>query len=72
MNGGAGYQSIAADLRRKIESGEWPPGTRLPTKRELAARYQVNPATIDHAMILLKAEGLVVGHRGIGTWVCLT
>ncbi len=40
------YQTIAAKLRKLIEDGEFPPGSRLPGERELARRFGVSRVTI--------------------------
>ena len=65
------YQRVTDDLRAKIRSGAagYLPGDKLPTKRQLMSIYDVNQQSVDTAMILLKAEGLVVGHQGRGTYV---
>lgn len=63
------YQRVAADIQRGIREGRLKPGDRLPTRRELAAQYQVSDVTIDTAMVVLKAGGWVRGHQGRGTYV---
>jgi GntR family transcriptional regulator len=60
---------IADDLRRKIETGELTPGARLPSERELAARYRVARNTAREAARLLAEEGLVVAEHGRGVFV---
>lgn len=47
------YQTIAAKLRKLIEDGEFPPGSRLPGERELAERFGVSRVTIREAEIAL-------------------
>jgi GntR family transcriptional regulator len=64
-----GYREIAADLRSKIESGEWTPGSRLPSENDLIATYGVERPTARHALDVLKNEGLVQARRGAGTFV---
>jgi GntR family transcriptional regulator len=51
-------------VRRLVASGQLPHGTELPSVREVAAEYTVNPTTISKAYILLEAEGLVQRNRG--------
>jgi DNA-binding GntR family transcriptional regulator len=58
------YEKLAAGLRAAIESGQLPPGELLPTVVELAAEHQVSPGTINRAVALLKAEGLIDAQRG--------
>ncbi|MEV5204908.1 GntR family transcriptional regulator [Streptomyces sp. NPDC053720] len=57
-------RSIADELRAQIRAGQLPPGSALPTTRELAEQYDVTPKTVSSAMDLLKLEGLVVGEQG--------
>lgn len=59
-----GRQEIVADIRSKVESGEWPPGFRLPTTRELASHYDVATGTIDTVMEILRAQGVIAGVAG--------
>jgi GntR family transcriptional regulator len=57
-------RQLAGDLRALILSGDIATGDRLPSTAELRLRYGVNNMTITRALALLKAEGLVEGHRG--------
>ncbi|WP_188186831.1 GntR family transcriptional regulator [Nonomuraea sp. SYSU D8015] len=63
------YGRIAADLRRRIKRGEWPPGTPLPTQTELCEEYDVARATMTAALNQLQGERLITGVRGQGTFV---
>ncbi|MCX7622764.1 MAG: PLP-dependent aminotransferase family protein [Thermomicrobium sp.] len=63
------YRQLADQLRRRIASGELPPGTRLPPERRLAAMLGVNRSTVVSAYRELAAEGLIAGHVGRGTVV---
>lgn len=53
------YQEIAADLRGRILSGEYPEGSRLPGYRELIPMYGAGRGTVRRALSELEAEGLV-------------
>lgn len=55
----AKYQRIATQLREAINTGDYPPGSRLPTIIEIAAQHRVSKATANAAISLLEAEGLV-------------
>ncbi len=63
------WREIAATLRAEIARGHVPPGGRLPTEAELAARFGVNRHTVRHALAALAAEGLVHSRRGAGVFV---
>lgn len=52
-----------------IQSGKLPPGTALPTHRQLAARHGVAIASASKVYAQLKSMGLVVGETGRGTFV---
>jgi GntR family transcriptional regulator len=65
----AGFREIAERLRRAIETGQYPPGVRIPTEHELAEEYAVSRETIRRALALLKADGLLVTARSQGTRV---
>ncbi|MGN9775265.1 GntR family transcriptional regulator [Micromonospora sp. H33] len=64
-----GYREVAEDLSARIRSGEYPPGERLPTYKELADLYKVSVTTVQRAIIILQDRGLVVGLQGRGLWV---
>lgn len=60
---------ISADLRERIVSGAARPGSRLPTERELAARYAVSVPTVREAIRGLASSGFVQARQGSGTYV---
>ena len=62
------YQQVAADLRARMEAGEYPPGTRLPSITKLMERYDVALATMNAAIRLLRTEGRVETQQGKGTF----
>jgi DNA-binding GntR family transcriptional regulator len=57
------YRVVADDLRTKMSDGTYPPGSPLPTKRELCDEYEVSKQTIETAMVVLR-EGGWVTRRG--------
>jgi DNA-binding GntR family transcriptional regulator len=63
------YEQLAAVLRAQIESGELPPNRPLPSVKQLQQTYGVAQGTAEHAVGVLKAEGLVVSVRGKGVYV---
>jgi GntR family transcriptional regulator len=58
---------IADSLRKDIESGVLKPGTKLDTRKELAARFGVASQTVQNGLDILRAEGLIfsAGNRGV-------
>jgi DNA-binding GntR family transcriptional regulator len=60
-------QTVANDLHRRIEAGEWERGEQLPSVRELAAEYGHARRTISRALQILADEGLVVITPNWGT-----
>ena len=63
------YARIVADIRERIESGELPPGSRVPSTRRLVADYGVAMATATKALSALRQAGLVRPLPGVGTVV---
>ena len=57
---------LASDLRREIS--RYSPDEKLPSSRELVARYEVSPVTVSRAIAALVAEGLVVSRPGAGVF----
>ncbi|MFI9011208.1 TetR/AcrR family transcriptional regulator C-terminal domain-containing protein [Actinosynnema sp. NPDC053489] len=63
------YPDIVADLRRRIERGELPPGAKVPSTRRIAAEWGVAMATAAKALTTLAQEGLVRAEPRSGTVV---
>lgn len=68
VEGAAGALDV---LRAAIHLGELVPGDRLPSERELAARFGVGRMTLRRALAVLQQEGYLVARRGAagGTFV---
>jgi DNA-binding GntR family transcriptional regulator len=64
----APWRQIHADMLRKIDSGELPPGSRVPSIVALAQQYGVALTTVRKALDRLKADGKVVTSP-MGTYV---
>ncbi|TCC36724.1 GntR family transcriptional regulator [Kribbella sindirgiensis] len=63
------YQVIAAELRRRIETGELLPGDRVPSTRALVRDFGVAMATATKALQVLQGDQLVHAAPGVGTVV---
>ncbi|GJG95569.1 FadR/GntR family transcriptional regulator [Cupriavidus pauculus] len=64
------YRQIADQLRRLIEGGEFPVGSRLPPERDLAVQLGVSRPSVREALIALEVEGLVEVRMGSGIYAC--
>ncbi|SPZ53890.1 L-lactate utilization operon repressor [Serratia quinivorans] len=63
------YRQIADQLKRLIDNNEFPPGSRLPSERDLAQQLQVSRASVREALIALEVIGLVDVKVGNGVIV---
>ena len=56
-------------IRTAIESGKFPPYSKLPSEAELGTMLGVSRTTIREALRTLEERGLIVRRRGLGTFV---
>ena len=63
------HSIIASRAERRIRSGAWAPGTRLPPERELCELLDVSRTTLRQALGELEERGLISRHQGRGTFV---
>ena len=63
------YLQIIDHIRGAIVSGEFRPGDRIPPVRDLAAQAQVNPNTMQRALLELEREGLLITDGTVGRYV---
>lgn len=63
------YMQIMSRIRRRIASENLKPGDRIPSVRELAAEFGVNPNTMQRALSELEGENLLCTERTIGRFV---
>ena len=63
------YAQILERIQRQIVSGEYAPGTKIPSVRELAAQAGVNPNTMQKALSELERSGLVYSQRTSGRFI---
>jgi len=52
------YQQVASTIMASIIGGNYKPGERLPSERDLAVAFKVSRPTIREAMIALEIRGL--------------
>lgn len=63
------YYQIAQLIEIGIISGEYSPGERLPSVRDLALKLKVNPNTVQRSLTDLEDEGLIFTERTNGKFV---
>ena len=63
------WLQLSQQLARRIIAGVYPPGSKLPPVRELAAEAGVNPNTMQRALAQLEQEGLARADRTAGRLV---
>lgn len=68
-NSKAIYLQIVDRICDSILTGEYPPGERIISVREMGTMLQVNPNTAMRAYDWLSQKGIIVKSRGIGYFV---
>lgn len=63
------YAQLLEIIKLRIVTGEYAPGEKLPSVRELAAEAAVNPNTMQKALTQLEAEELVFAVRTTGRYI---
>jgi GntR family transcriptional regulator, histidine utilization repressor len=63
------HRRIRADIERRILSGAWPPGHRIPFEHEIMKQYGCARMTANKAIAALAEAGLIVRRRRIGSFV---
>lgn len=64
------YLQLKDKVREMILVGELSEGEALPSVRQVAIDYKLNPITVSKSWQLLIEEGLVEKKRGLGMFVC--
>ncbi|TQM81772.1 GntR family transcriptional regulator [Saccharothrix saharensis] len=63
------YMQVANALRAAILTKVFKAGDKLPSRAELAKKYDVAPMTVQNALRELRDEGLIVSRQGSGVFV---
>lgn len=66
------HQQLYADLRTRIQSGEWQPGDLIPAESELTRNYKMSRITVRTALDSLVKDGLIDRFSGRGSFVKAT
>jgi len=70
-NGMPVYKRIQNAIRKRIAAAQLPPGSAVPSERELAKTHNVSLMTARHALAGLEREGIVERRRGAGSFVAM-
>jgi GntR family transcriptional regulator len=63
------YVQIIEKIKADIVSGKLKGGDKLPSVREIAETFKVNPNTVQRVYMELEREGVAFPQRGIGTFI---
>lgn len=63
------YLQIIEMIKNDITSGKYSPGDKIPSVRELAMTFKVNPNTIVKSLYFLEFEGLIYTDRTNGKFI---
>lgn len=66
---GSLHQLMMTDIEARILSGDWPPGHRLPTEKELCEEYSCSRMTASKVLTQLAKAGLVERRKRAGSFV---
>ncbi|GAB4099381.1 GntR family transcriptional regulator [Sinomonas halotolerans] len=58
------HRQLEDEIRARIASGRWRPGTSLPSEASLSAEFGVSRGTVRQALMGLRDDGLLFGGRG--------
>ncbi len=64
------YKKIEDTIKERILCGEYPPGRKLPTERDLVEEFNTSRLTVAKSLASLTADGYITRTRGRGTFVC--
>lgn len=63
------YLQIMEQIKQRVAVGDWPPGTEIPSIRQLAVGLRVSVITVKRAYLELEREGVIVTQHGKGSRV---
>lgn len=63
------YLQVVNDIKKQIVLGKYKPGQKLPSSKELAVKYSINPNTAVRIYRELESQKICDIKRGLGTFV---
>ncbi len=63
------FQQVKNYIIQRIEEGEWPHESRIPSENQIVQQLGVSRSTTNRALRELTAEGYLVRIQGVGTFV---
>lgn len=63
------YAQLITELARRIEAGEYAPGSPLPSEHQLMAEFGMARPTVVKALGVLRDQGWIITHQGKGRFV---
>ncbi len=63
------YAQVIAELQRRIENGEYPPGSLMPSEHQLSGEFGIARPTVVRALRVLRQEGWIETQQGKGSFV---
>jgi DNA-binding GntR family transcriptional regulator len=63
------YAQVVAEIKRRIETGEYPAGSLLPSEHQLVETFGVSRPTIVKALSSLRQDGWIDTQQGRGSFV---
>ncbi|HXP19672.1 MAG TPA: GntR family transcriptional regulator [Streptosporangiaceae bacterium] len=65
----AKYAQVVTEIKRRIERGDYPPGTLLPSEHQLVRDFGVSRPTIVKSLSVLRQDGWIDTQQGRGSFV---
>ena len=63
------YAQVVSEIKRRIERGEYPPGSLLPSEHQLSGEFGLSRPTIVKALSELRQDGWIDTQQGKGSFV---
>ncbi len=63
------YEQVAEIIEQKIKSGEYIPGCKIPSERDLAKSFGISHMTVNKALACLVSKGVLKRVHGNGTFI---